>query len=299
MRNNCRNGFTAVEVMVAMLIIALLVLATGQLLVTLQTFMKKSQQSSNRVLSLYQLTDQVTRREAFAESMVMTPDNDKLRTCVVGGSLGACASNCCAANTAEEFILVDLDDPNPNLLSRRRILGTAAKPAYYTQDGKPCDPNTQKCFYKVTGTFSPRCPANLLTCDKAEILVLNLKVQPLDATTQVKERSLTIHYTPASNAKPTLVAIANQIITVGGQVTVPVNGNSGHPQEKQNLFFSQCTSSNPAIARVRCFGFINDIGNILVEGLTQGTATINIQINDGAAENNLSDVNSFQVDVTP
>ena len=239
MRKNLSGGFSLIEIVFAMAIFCVIVVITGRFLVTLQAYLQNSQRSSSRVMSIYGLYDSLANQNVFNQSMALSPENDNLRVCLAGGPLGGCSTNCCSANGEHEFVLLDLNDSTSDLSMKRRLLGTVAKPGYYNVDGAPCNILTEPCYYKVSGTFSAHCPAGASSCDKAELLTLSLRIQPTTPTLAFKERSISLYYTPQINTKPTLQPVANQNLHVGERLKVPVYANSGHPQEKQNFFFSR------------------------------------------------------------
>jgi prepilin-type N-terminal cleavage/methylation domain-containing protein len=297
-----QKGFSLVEIILAMAICGIVVIATGQLIVMLQSHLRKSQQSSNRMLSIYRLTDRVTDKNAFTASLALSPENDMFRVCSSGGPLNSCVANCCVADVDSEFVLLDPThiDPLVPLVDRRRLLGTVAKPAYYDAEGELCKVDPSGCSYKVTGTFQARCPAAALSCDKAELFVLDLVISAANASVSVKEKKLKLHFVPESNVPPVILPVANQSLAVGQKLKIPIYGNSGHVQETQDLLFEICETPAPhAIATVTCYGFINGTAYIVIEGVTAGTTTVNLQINDTGTSNFLSPTTSIPVTVTP
>lgn len=308
-----KRGFTLTEVMLVAVISGIVVVATGQLVMTLQGQLKKSQQSSNRVLSIYRLSDRVTDKSAFLKSLALTPENDKLRSCMLGGPLvgTACLSNCCTPSTTPvEFVLLDPTDTSNPLANRRKLLGTTAEPAFYTAEGETCASGSPGCFYKVTGNFLPRCPGGEATCDRADLMTINLLIEPATVTARVKTRELKLQFAPNINSKPTIAAIVNQSVQVGKTVKVPVLGSSGHTQERQDLIFNTCESSDKNIATVTCYGFMNEKAQVVVTGVTAGSVTVTLKIDDtspqidkitepSAVPDNISDPGTFVVDVIP
>ncbi|MDG0818027.1 type IV pilus modification PilV family protein [Bdellovibrio svalbardensis] len=299
MRPSKVQGFTLVEVLVALLIVSVLTLACGTLLANLQDYIHKFQDSSSRALSWYQLTDRINGNSDFISSLALTPENDKLRVCTYGGSLGACAGDCCSTLESNEFVILDSTDTNPNLSLRRRLVGTSSKPALYTAQGELCVTAGQNCIYEITGSFSSVCPGSLESCDKAELFILDLQIKSNGATVPLKDRNLRIHYAPVSNAKPLVNPTAAQTLNVGQKLRVPVYANSGHAQENQDLLFNSCLSSDPSVVKVTCYGFINGTAMAILEAIKIGTAKIDLQVNDTGEANNLSDISSFQVQVNP
>jgi len=114
-----------------------------------------------------------------------------------------------------------------------------------------------------------------------------------------------INYTPAApaNQAPTLNAIANVTINEGaGLQTVNLSGiSSGGSNEVQTLTVT-ASSSNPALIPNPAVNYTspNSTGTLAFTpvALAFGSATITVQVNDGAASNNIV-TRTFSVTVNP
>ncbi|WP_374073574.1 hypothetical protein [Bdellovibrio bacteriovorus] len=300
MRTLGKNGFSLVQLLLAIGLLGILAGVFADMIINLQKEVRRTSAQQGRILASYQL-DQITTSPFGVRTSALLPDviNEPLRACVRGGATTGCTSNCCQGGQSFDFILLDPRDTNPNLSARARLGGTSTNPVYYDEAGSNnCIP--PRCTYRVATSFVAQCPGGVAQCDHAEHLVITVAMDPepgKEYLMRPQKRTL-IHFVNI-NYKPFISPISDQTLTAGSTVNLSVYGNSGHPSEVQNFIFAKCSSSSSATAKVTCYGFLNGVGTMRIEPLMAGTAQITLQINDGGMENNLSDDLTFDVVVSP
>jgi Tfp pilus assembly protein PilV len=293
-----QQGFSLLQMLIAAGILAIFVGVFSDLLVNLQKEVKRNKNKQDRVLNNYQIDQVVTSSFGMRTSADLVPLNDALKACVRGGPTSACASSCCQNNVSSSFTLLDPRDTNPVLAEKARLSGPTGNPAMYDDNSK--NGCTQNCAYSVTTSFTPHCPGGVASCDHAEHLKVEMSFDPVPGKEfLMKPIKKSLIYFVNLNYQPFISPVTNQTVTAGANIMLSVNGNSGHPSEVQNFIFEKCASATPAVATVTCYGFLNGIGSLKIDGVTAGTSVITLQINDAGAENNLSPDLTFTVTVTP
>ncbi|MCM2278083.1 MAG: type II secretion system GspH family protein [Oligoflexia bacterium] len=296
-RQRRESGFTLIELLIAFGVLGAISLIMLSMMTNLQSEVKRLRDKSDRTLSSYYIDQIVTNQDGVRTSADLLPANADLKACVLGGASGSCTSNCCVGGQAKDFILLDPRDLNPDPAARARLSGTTATPLAYAADGTLCQSGT--CAYTIGTSFTARCPGGVSSCDHAEHLIVNIFQKTLGVNPLIKSQDRSLIYFVNLNYQPFLAPIADQSISLGSSPTINVYGNSGHPSEVQNFLFDTCVSSAPAIVRLTCYGFVNGMGSIKIEGLQLGTANITLTINDAGSSNNISPPSTFTVTVIP
>jgi len=293
-----QQGFSLLQMLIAAGALAIFVGVFSDLLVNLQKEIKRNKNKQDRVLNTYQIDQVVVSTFGMRTSASLVPLNDALKACVHGGATSLCTSNCCQNNVSSPFTLLDPRDTNPTLAEKARLSGPTDNPEMYDDNSK--NGCTSNCAYGVTSTFTPHCPGGVASCDHAENLKVELSFDPVAGKEHLmKPIKKSLIYFVNLNYQPFLTPIANQSVATGSNVMLPAYGNSGHPSEVQNFIFEKCTSATPTVATVTCYGFLNGVGTLKIDGVSAGTSEITLQINDAGAENNLSPDVTFTVTVTP
>ncbi len=289
--------------MLVMLIVAGAV-QYGLLEVVNQTIRERShiQTKSDRQFFLKQLKKNMLFPNSLAESSLLSPQNDNLKACIIGGPVATCTENCCSHNVAYGFSYLDPKDSSATIESKRRLTGPPGSPVYYTAKGHFCPEQTaSSCDFKLTTTFTPHCPGEEASCSHAEHIKISIN---LEATNNfyklVKDDVLTGYYFVNRNYKPSIIPMSSVLLKQGDETTITVRGNSGHPSETQSYIFSLCQSSNPGIAEIiQCYPFSHGEALVRVLGKALGTTNVQFRINDGGTANALSDIYSLTVEVIP
>ncbi|MNL36586.1 hypothetical protein D3C87_1586720 [compost metagenome] len=152
----------------------------------------------------------------------------------------------------------------------------------------------------MTSRFIPHCPGGVSSCDHAEHLTVEMEYTPVAGKEHLmKPMKKSLIYFVNLNYQPFISPVTAQSLVTGGSITLSVFGNSGHPSEVQNFIFDKCEALDPSIVKVTCYGFLNGMGTLKIEGLSIGTTSVALRVNDAGAENNLSPELTFSVTVTP
>ncbi|MDG0815551.1 hypothetical protein [Bdellovibrio svalbardensis] len=304
------KGFTLTEIAVCVGLTGfmLFILMVPQL--EIQKHYRQNESKISRVLENQNLEQKMSSSDFSLDiSARVSLINDDLCPCVMGGNMksdGAniCSKSFCTADVATDFVFYD---PNskpipPSLLPPLIPLsGTAANPAYFDINGAPCTPNTSvpsNCAYTYSTKFTAHCPASLPQCDHADYLTIELVATPI-GTQKLAETRKKIIYPIKLNYPPILATIADQTLPMPFAKQIAVNSNSGSPTENQDFVFQECKSSDTNVVEVKCYRFINSIGQMILTPKASGVASISIQVNDGGAVNNLSNILTFKTTVTP
>ncbi len=296
-RNN--KGVSLVQLLVVVAILAILLSAFSDLIVGMQKEVSRMKSKQDRVITNYVVDQALTSQIGITGSAELLPENEMLKACVQGGATSSCASNCCIGEVEQEFILVDPRDSSINPRDRMRLGGTTKSPVYFDKNGNnSCvAPN---CRFHVITKFKARCPGGVSSCDHAESLTTSVQTVPEEGKENlIKAQTRNLIYFVNLNYKPFIVAVADQVLTAGSDVTISVMGNAGHPSEVQNFIFETCKANDTAIVNVTCYGFMNGVGTIKISGVSEGSSSVTLKINDGGATNNFSDDLIFKVNVIP
>lgn len=262
----------------------------------IQKHYKTNENKISRVLENQNLQLKITSTDFLLEkSAKVSPINDSLCPCVIGGKMQSggvniCVKNICTANIATDFTFYD-SSANP----LTALAGPTTAPVYYDLIGAPCSPDPNKnitCAYQSSVKFTAHCPGNLPSCDHADYLAIELSLTPVG--TQFFSESKKVFIYPVNlNYQPFIAPIPNQTLPLPFDKKIPINANSGDASESQNFIFETCSSSDTSIVEIHCYKFINSIGQIILTPKSAGVAKISLQINDGGLENNLSQVFTF------
>lgn len=291
------SGFSLLQVLMAIAVLGVLAGMFAEMTVVLQKEVRRLGGRQGRILTSYQIDQIAMSPFGIKTSAGLSPLNDKLRVCVQGGTLPGCSSNCCTHGVKADFYLLDPRDTNPDFSARARLSGPATDPVFYDETGNNKCVGLA-CVYRVSSSFVPQCPGGVASCEHAEHLTVTLSVDPLEGKEYLmKSRTKNLIYFVSLNYQPFLTPVSNVTMAVGESRTISVYGNTGHPSEVQNFIFEKCQASNGAAAQVTCYGFLNGVGTLKLDGVAVGLSTITLQINDGGTENNLSNDLTFNVQV--
>jgi|GEM_PF-2846792 hypothetical protein len=297
MRLRNQNGFSIIQALIAAGILAIFVAAFADMLLNMQKEVKRNKNKQDRILINYQIDQVVTSSYGLRGSAELA-DNIALKACVLGGAAGTCTTNCCQNDNVTQFYLLDPRDTNSNAALRSRLAGPVGDPQRY--DDNSNNNCTNNCAYTVKSSFRAHCPGGVSTCDHAEHLQVQLEYEPIAGKEHLmKPTTKNLIYFVNVNYQPFLNTVPPQSISRNVPTTLSVYGNSGHPSEVQNFIFDVCESSNESLVRITCYGFSSGMGTLQLEGLSPGSVTIRLKINDGGTENNLSNEISFPVTVVP
>ncbi len=302
MRNN-EHGFSLMEILVALAIVAFLLSLMFLPQLGLQKTILQGQKKSEAVLKLNNIKTKILlTSDSLTSSSLVLPENDRLCPCTQGGNFKVngnpvCTLTSCTSNVESGFSFYD---PNPN--TPGKLTGPPTNPVYYNMDGQLCsqlqDPETN-CGYKMMTSFRAHCPGNFASCDHADYLVLILDIQPTAAFASEMAPEKTYYtYTVPLNYPPQIATVPAQTLTHPETRKIAITADPGDPTEVQNFIFEKCESSNPSVATVRCYKFVNSVAQILVTSQSPGTTQIRLQINDTSPSNSLSDISTFNVTVT-
>jgi prepilin-type N-terminal cleavage/methylation domain-containing protein len=295
-RNN--KGFSLIEVIVVIAVLSIIMAAFSDLIVGMQKEVSRMKNKQDRVITNYVIDQALTSPIGIGSSAELLPENEMLKACIKGGATPTCTSNCCTGEVEHEFFLLDPRDSKPEPGLRARLGGTTKYPVYFDRNGgNSC--TDSNCFYHVITKFRARCPGGIANCSHAESLTTTVEIvaEP-GKESMIKGQTRKLIYFVNLNYQPFAAPIIDQSFQKGGEITLNVYGNAGHPSEVQNFIFEKCNSSNEAIAKLSCYGFMNGVGTIKIAGLAAGTSKIILQLNDGGAENNMSEDLVFNVTVT-
>lgn len=296
------KGFTLMEIMISLGLMGLTLLILMVPHIEIQKSFKQSESKVARILENQNLQQQITGSDfSLDKSAQVSPSNDLLCPCAMGGKMkvggtNLCANSLCTANVATEFYFFD-----PQVKDLITLAGTSVAPVYYSANGARCkyttNPNTE-CAYKSLASFTAHCPENLAQCDHADYLTVELVLTPTPghALAETKKKFI---YPIKLNYPPVLSVISNQTLQMSLATKIAVNANAGDPTEAQNFVFEKCDSSDTNIVDVKCYRFINSVGQMILTPKSPGVATITLQVNDGGVINSLSNMMSFSTTVNP
>ncbi|MDG0818029.1 hypothetical protein [Bdellovibrio svalbardensis] len=262
--------------------------------------MQSIKKRGGRTFSLNAIHEMLSTTKSLSESSLFLAKNTALHVCLEGGALGACSENCCQGNISQGFFFKDPLDTNPDVAAKRTLSGAPGNSVYYDSAGNLCLlPDSSSCVYGLTSTFTAHCPGGAGSCDHAEYLSVTIQMVPTPAYSQLKARDFVSFYFPKVNYRPSLPVVPDQTLQVALPLTIPVSGDPGHPSEVQNFKFEQCSSSNDSVVKIQCQAFVGGVGQLVLTPVAVGTATIQLQINDGGLTNFLSKIQTFNVVVNP
>lgn len=290
------DGMTMVEIAVAMGIAVLLVIGSSSILRMVYSHAQFTEKSSQRTTVNFEVVKKISNPETLKVSAQLLPLNEKLKACLLGGNTSTCTSNCCAHNEPFEFYGLDPIPKDASVTSRKKITGLTEAPVRYTLAGENCPPDLpeSKCAYTLVSKATAHCPGSTTTCDHADYLSIEVAIKPLPGSS-LKDQSLKLIHFVELNYSPTLAAIPAQSLT--DYLNIPITPNPGYATEPAVFVFAKCSSSDPTVATVQCFGFIDGSGVIKVQrnGTASGTTNITIQVDDTQEENSLSNEITFPV----
>ncbi len=291
-------GFSLVQMIMSIGILSIILLSFADTLVGLQKEVSRNKSKQDRALNFYQIDQIFLSSYGLKASADLLPENNDLKACIKGGATSSCASDCCTNGQAFDFVLVDPRDTNTDIHKRMRLGGSLQTPAAYNDASSPgC---VDDCAYTISTSFIAQCPGGAATCDHAEHLAIKYIVEPVAGKEhKIRRQERNSTYFVNLNYEPFISPIGSQSIGMDTSSNLLVNGNAGHPSEVQNFIFKNCAVDDPAIAKITCYGFLNGVGTVKIDGVAAGTTRVNLQIDDGGIENNLSPELSFDVVVTP
>lgn len=293
-----RKGMSLVELMV---VLGIFTLAMSILFVPQIDLQKRLRDAENK---MGRIASSATWKQKFAtnsqelRSSAKKASNASLCPCIIGGAkyngvTKECSQSACTANVETQF---EFFENAPE--GERKLSGLSNNPVLYTVDGDLCGAD-QTCAYRISSTYIATCSGGLSTCDHAESLQLTFKFTPLSGRTDLREESFKIAYPVNLNYPPKILTYTMPAVKVGETVKIAINGDPGHASEtNMNFVFEKCEAAAPTIAEVKCYRFVNGVGQIKITGKSTGTTQIILQINDGELEDQLSNILSTNVTVT-
>lgn len=293
------KGFSIVQMLIVAGILSIILFAFADLIIGMQKEVGRMKRKQDRVISNHVINQALTSNIGIRGSAELLPENEMLKACILGGATSSCTTNCCNGQDTFEFFLLDPRDSTVEAKNRARLGGTKASPAYFDQNSNSgCTP--PGCMYRVLTKFKARCPGGVTSCSHSESLSTTVEIIPeAGKESMMKAQTRSLIYFVDLNYQPFISTIASQSVAVNSEITRSVYGNSGHPSEVQNFIFEKCESADSAIATVTCYGFMNAVGTIKIDGVAAGITKVKLQINDGGLNNQLSEVLEFEVQVTP
>lgn len=300
------RGSMLVYILVATVVISILALSFTSRISGFQKEIASSRKLAtkqfdiNRLLKLLQLPNGLTESSGLI-------GNENLFVCLKGGLLPGCTENCCQSGVVKSFSFIDPSDNNLSVNSKGKLVGTAAQPVYYNNDGSKClERDPLNCSYYLYSSYTAQCPGGDPTCHHAEHLNVTVHLKAQAVSTQIKSQDVDykfvyfndVNYTPEVRPIPSLTMYLDE----PAEVEMDISGYSGHPSEVQNFIFNLCESADPAIVQITTppnQTFLGGVAKIKLKAMALGTTTINLQINDGGVENNLSKVLPVNVTVLP
>lgn len=293
------QGMSLVEITVVMGTLILLTMGITSIIMVVSKHVKTTENSTQRNLTIFGISKTLAVSNTIKLSSQLLPQNEKLFACVLGGATSTCASNCCNHNESFEFYGLDPTGIIPNPTDRKKITGITGSSVNYSLSGDSCNPSLafpNGCAYQLVTSATSYCPAAVANCNHAEYLSINLEVKPY-AGYSIKPQIIKLVHFVNLNYKPTIPPVAAQTLNVSEIRNISITPNPGFPLEPATFFFSKCDSSNPAVATVKCYGFIDGRGTITIEGKAPGNVNITLQVNDTQEENFLSDDMIFPITV--
>jgi hypothetical protein len=306
-----QDGFTLIELMFAGSIAIILIGAVFAFMLNAQKESTAIKDKGSRVFDFLTLKKQLAQPLSLRGSKDFGDNINMLRPCLMGGATPTCTQDCCKTGQANDFMFLDPNDNNPDLTKRRKLTGTPAAPVRYRADGQICDAQTpaNQCVFQVSTTFKAQCTsddATVTECDHAYLITINLDIKgAATAGPTVRSEKVSLTHFVAKNYPPT-ISKTDPDVTPGLTLNkseskkIKVTVDAGSPTEtQQGMFFDTCTSSNPAVATVKCYAILGGVGTIMLEAKNAGTTSISVNINDGQFENLTSALKQFTVTVQP
>ncbi len=287
--------------------LGLIAIATGLMAfpqVLIQKTLGSSEQKIDRKIQIDSMKQKMSSIEdALTTSSLVTPANDTLCPCTQGGAFMVGATKVCALNVCQGGQEMEFDFYKPNTTPLTKLAGKSTSPVYYMVDGKDCIPipdvpeSENGCAYKALSKFKPHCVGDLPTCDHANYISVTLEFLPIGTKFVIgAEKTQFLYFVPL-NYNPKITAILDQTLTLGSTSKLPVIADAGEASERQGFIFEKCESSDSTRVEVKCYRFIDSVGQIILTAKGAGTAQITLQINDGGSTNSLSNPMVFNVTV--
>ena len=297
-------GLTAIELVIVIGIFTLsaLLILTPQL--EIQKLLIDSQKKMERTAHLDTFRQGfLSSHTSLRKSALLSPDNDPLCPCLLGTAFSKDAATTCKLTTCTANTTIDFTYINPQGTSAEKIAGTTSQPVYYHSNGSFCSGDAAQqnpetvCSYKIVSRFRAHCAGDLPSCEHADYLAIYIDVAPTLKKTKLQQETFQILYPVSLNYSPTIAPITPQNLNLHEEKTVAVIANPGHASESTNFTFEKCLGSNADVFDVKCYGFINGIGQVILIPKKEGSGRVTIQINDGGNENNLSEPMEIAVSV--
>lgn len=283
--------------LVALAIVAGIGLILAELFISTNKYFSIGIDKQERLITEKTIENYVLTLDALALSSKI-PENESLKSCLLGVPKTACTTQCCSAVDTDFFIADPLDDiDNPTI--EKAIAGTQKTPVLYSSDGVPgC---TTNCKYRVTASFFPKCFGDLPQCDRAAFIKVILNSESTQDPPAFKKRTTEVTYYVKTNSKPYIETSLPNLTYPASQPrsSIDIVASTGDASEYQQLYYESCISTDPGVAKVTCYGFKNNFSKIYLDVISEGTTTIQLRVNDGQSENASGDLVTFNVNVTP